>query len=590
MHNSHSASSLGFFENAHHFNISGSQFTNYVHNQQAAVKDGFQILQEHVAPAAFHNSKERFNPPRCHERTREVILEELFDWIVGNVSQDKWMAWLNGAAGAGKSAICQTIAEICIQRGIKVASFFFFRTDNTRNKIDPLVATLVYQIIQLFPGMKNYIVASIQSNPLIFQQSFEAQLDILIIQPLRHLQVFSPNWQLLVIIDGVDECSGNNAQMNLIRIISKVLVTKRLPLIFLFGSRCETQLQMAFNSRNMAEILTQFPLDDHYEPDADIRHFLTDSFDDIKETHPFRSRLNHIWPLPDHIQEIIKKSSGQFIYASVVVEFLSDPSSNPSTRLDIIRGLRPSGRLTPYAQLDALYRHIFAQVDDLPTVLDLLAYTIFVPDYGKAFKSMSLKSVLFLLGLTEDDVQEMLAPLTSVLILDLKHKKISFRHASLPDFLRDEKRSERYCIRTLPTRLSILLLCQLASGKYADIDDDHQNWGLPQLLDNAEATADLYTSLSEYAPLQQRSAFAGSYYYGVRFLNAVAKLDFSDGGKLYGDMLHRIVRFLDADLPDNGSLRLLEEEQDVSHILDQIAHERGFLTLQDDPTQHDWRR
>ncbi|KJA14004.1 hypothetical protein HYPSUDRAFT_116984, partial [Hypholoma sublateritium FD-334 SS-4] len=270
---------------------------------------------------AFHNSKERFNPPRCHERTREAVLEELFDWIVGNISPDKWIAWLNGAAGAGKSAICQTIAEICIQRGMKVASFFFFRTDNTRNKIDPLVATLVYQIIQLFPGMRDYILEIIELNPLIFDQSFETQLDVLIIQPLRPLQLFCPNWQLLLIIDGLDECSGDAAQMNIISVISKILLTKPLPLIVLFGSRCETQLQMAFNAQNMAEVLTQFPLDDHYEPDADILHFLTDSFDNIKQTHPFRNRLMHDWPSPDHIQEIIQKSSGQFIYASVVIEF-----------------------------------------------------------------------------------------------------------------------------------------------------------------------------------------------------------------------------------------------------------------------------
>lgn len=93
------------------------------------------MLQEHVAPAAFHNSKQRVDPPRCHERTREAILQELFDWIVGNIARDKWIAWLNGAAGAGKSAICQSTAEICIQRGKKVASFFFFRADDTRNTI-----------------------------------------------------------------------------------------------------------------------------------------------------------------------------------------------------------------------------------------------------------------------------------------------------------------------------------------------------------------------------------------------------------------------------------------------------------------------
>ena len=149
-----------------------------------AAKNGFQILQDHVAPAAFHDSKQRLDPPRCHKHTRQAILEELFDWIVGNISQDKWIAWLNGAAGAGKSAICQTTAEICIQRGFKVASFFFFRNDGTRNTIEPLAATLAYQIIQLFPETRDHIVQTIESNPLIFAHTFETQLDSLIIRPL----------------------------------------------------------------------------------------------------------------------------------------------------------------------------------------------------------------------------------------------------------------------------------------------------------------------------------------------------------------------------------------------------------------------
>ena len=377
---------------------------------------------------------------------------------------------MNGAAGAGKSAICQSTAEICIKRGIKVASFFFFRTDSTRNTIDPLVATLAYQIIQLFPETKDHIVQTIESNPLVFECTFETQLDVLIVQPLLRLQQLNPNWQLLLIIDGVDECKGNETQTNFIRVISKVLQRKELPLIVLFGSRCENQIQMAFNARNMAEILSRFPLDDHYQPDEDIRCFLTDSFDEIKQTHPFSHRLKDDWPSPDLIQEIIEKSSGQFIYASVVIKFLSSPYSNPALQLDIIRGLRPCGRSIPFAELDALYRHIFSQVDksDLPAILEFLAYTIFT-------NWQYLDNALSFFQLTQDDVEIMLAPLESIITLtclpdDIDSKQISFRHASLPDFLCDEKRSGEFCIRALSTRLSILVLRQIASGTFSDVD------------------------------------------------------------------------------------------------------------------------
>ena len=195
------------------------------------------MLQEHVAPAAFHNSKQRVDPPRCHPHTRDAVLDEIFDWIVGNLPRETYIAWLSGAAGAGKSAICQSIAEICILRGILAASFFFFRTDSTRNTIDPLVATFAYQIIQLLPETKDHIVKAIESNPLIFEQTLEDQLDLLIVRPLRLLQIPNPALRLLLIIDGVDECEGDNTQRNLIRTISQLLRDRNLPVIVLFSSQ-----------------------------------------------------------------------------------------------------------------------------------------------------------------------------------------------------------------------------------------------------------------------------------------------------------------------------------------------------------------
>lgn len=67
--------------------------------------------------------------------------------------------------------------------------------------------------------------------------------------------------------------------------------------------------------------------------------------------------LEHDWPAEAVVQEIVDKLSGQFIYASVVMNFISSARSHPAHQLDIIRGLRPSGLATPFAHLDALYRY-----------------------------------------------------------------------------------------------------------------------------------------------------------------------------------------------------------------------------------------
>ncbi|KJA22366.1 hypothetical protein HYPSUDRAFT_41006 [Hypholoma sublateritium FD-334 SS-4] len=456
-----------FFSNADHPVIYGGSFTN-VSNSTTARKDGFQILQDHVSTAAFHNSKQRVDPPRCHAHTREAVLEELFDWIVGNVPREAWIAWLNGAAGAGKSAICQSFAEMCIQRGVKVASFFFSRTDATRNTIDPVIATLAYQIIQLFPETKEFIVQCIELHPLIFEQTFETQLEVLIVAPIRRLQTLDT---LLLIIDGVDECAGNNIQMDLIRTFSKLLQHRDLPLAILFGSRRESQIQMTFNAREMDGILKQLPLDNNYQAEDDIRRFIVQRFDDIKLTHPHRKRLGPEWPAAEHVQQIVDKSSGQFVYASVVIKFVSMPCSNPSTQLDIVHRLRPAGRATPFAELDALYRHIFSQVADIAIALRILAYAIF-----GAMKD--LHTIAYFFDIAEGDAECIMAPLTSVLSCDADQNKIFFHHASLPDFLMDKERSQEYCVSEMNTDLAVLWFKNAASNRFKTLWNDDINLDL----------------------------------------------------------------------------------------------------------------
>ena len=99
------------------------------------------------------------------------------------------MLWLYGAAGAGKTAIAQSTAERYMLQSILVASFFFFRADGKRNTTDLLVPTLVYQLIQLVPDIKETIERTIESNPLIFEQSLDAQFKQLLLDPLLQLHL-----------------------------------------------------------------------------------------------------------------------------------------------------------------------------------------------------------------------------------------------------------------------------------------------------------------------------------------------------------------------------------------------------------------
>lgn len=422
---------------------------------------GFTLLQKLATPSALHNSAQRVDPPRCHENTRQAVLKEIFAWIVQDVvERTAWVVWLNGAAGAGKSAIAQSMAELCITHGILVASFFFNRSDPNRNNINRLVATLSYQLTVLLPKIKDTIVEVIESDPLIFEQSFDTQLEKLITTPLRTLRLTYPTLELVFIIDGIDECLGINNQRSLVHTFAKFLTERDCPIIVLFASRAESHLVSAFRYPVITPALLNLSLDNQsYLPDKDIRLYLDDKFAEIKDTHFLRHLLANNWPAENVLQEIVSKSSGQFIYASTAMNFVSLPRTHPVHQLEIVRGLRPVGSQTPFANLDALYRHIFSQVEDLETTKKILAYCI-----------LGRENVLYYVSnffnMSGAEIEVVLSSLASLVVIDNSKTRIHFLHASLADFLCDRLRSQEYYIDpvTWGTYLSIIWFKNVASG------------------------------------------------------------------------------------------------------------------------------
>ena len=201
------------------------------------------------------------------------------NWVVGEVGWDEFIMWLYGPAGAGKSAIAQTIAERCYARHLLLASFFFCRTDSKRNNEKSLIASIAYQIVLNLPQAKDPIEAAVEHDPAIFQRSVEAQLRTLIIEPLTKLSesgIFQstpvPN---LIIIDGLDECRGQQVQQYILRAVSNALQPPSVPLKFLICSRPEPHLTLEFTSLTS---VTHLSLDDGYEHNADIERYLIDSF------------------------------------------------------------------------------------------------------------------------------------------------------------------------------------------------------------------------------------------------------------------------------------------------------------------------
>src|ERR1700761_5103941 len=108
---------------------------------------GLLTLHRYTSTSASYNAGARYPPPLCHPGTREAILNDLESWANSAEGQDNpGIRWLYGPAGAGKSAIAQTFAQKCADDQTLVGSFFFRRSDPTRNNSQRLFATIALQM------------------------------------------------------------------------------------------------------------------------------------------------------------------------------------------------------------------------------------------------------------------------------------------------------------------------------------------------------------------------------------------------------------------------------------------------------------
>ncbi|KAJ7093805.1 hypothetical protein C8R44DRAFT_561741, partial [Mycena epipterygia] len=90
---------------------------------------GIHILHRAVALEGLHDSADSFPQPRCHPETRTKMLDDMFEWAIADDSP-RSIRWLHGPAGAGKSAIMQSLCQRLHEAG-HLGGSFFFKQDHT---------------------------------------------------------------------------------------------------------------------------------------------------------------------------------------------------------------------------------------------------------------------------------------------------------------------------------------------------------------------------------------------------------------------------------------------------------------------------
>ena len=132
-----------------------------------------------------------------------------------------------------------------------------------------IIPTIAYQIARAIPEAHTRITEEITHDPLIFTQSFEAQMVTLIVQPLQPLVMSGffaapASSRRLIIIDGLDEISDRNAQVKILQVIYNALHSHCIPLIFLIASRSEQEISHTLSREPLSIITDQLPLDETF--------------------------------------------------------------------------------------------------------------------------------------------------------------------------------------------------------------------------------------------------------------------------------------------------------------------------------------
>ncbi|KAJ3557691.1 hypothetical protein NP233_g11676 [Leucocoprinus birnbaumii] len=387
------------------------------------------------------DSSARDPPPRCHPGTRIAILKRMELWL-RDPCRTKRMLWLVGPAGVGKSAIMQTVAEKECKSSLLAA--LFFSAPNGRNDPRKVITTLAYQLAARYPPYRDYIRTKIMANPSILEKSIIGQFTEFIVRPFVTQRLFEDTTPVLIFIDGLDECKGQQEQLLLLSLIS--YFTTRfpdVPLLWIVASRPEAHITHHLSRKRHALFFfkEEVPID---SPEAcqDVERFVRVEFAKIRGSSS--AIISHFpnWPCERSLLKLLASAQGLFAYADTATRFIAerDHIKRFQVVLDLID--QPSlfaspASAAPLARLDALYDYIVAQVDpeDLKCAKQIFSLLLF-PAGPSSDQTQSV--ICNWLEITPDILHSALCKLHSVLGIPLPHEpegRITWYHKSFHDFL-----------------------------------------------------------------------------------------------------------------------------------------------------------
>lgn len=406
-------------------------------------------MLKHVIPGSRHNSAARDPPPRCHPGTRTCILQGI---NVRTHDQSIKMIWLFGIAGAGKSAVMQTVAETLSPCMIST-TLFLSRTDG-RDDPSKILITLAYGFAVLDPVYCRFIQQMMALDPDFLSLNMDEQFKRLFIQPFVTRVMTQDTKRWVIILDGLDECQSEEAQCKIVDLIRASALHQSTPLLWIISSRPEPHLKASFSK--VRGSVTGFweqeiPITSQ-DASEDLNRYLHAEFANIREVHAYSIPSSSSWPSDHELHRLSTACSGFFGFGSAAMKYIA--ITNPVSRLQCVLSSN-----CPLEPLDSMYRQTMSNIpsDELSNANAILGFYLVYqtlpftlpPDLGD-IGSLGFLTLCNILRIKQHDAYAALHKLSSLLTVpppeEAKDSGIRFHHPSFLQFLNNGSRSQSYCI------------------------------------------------------------------------------------------------------------------------------------------------
>jgi hypothetical protein len=357
--------------------------------------------------------------------------------------------------GTGKSTIARTVARKYYKQNRLGASFFFSRGGGDVSHAGRFFTSIAVQLAKRSSALKSYICKAIAEHNDIANQALRDQWNQLVLRPLSKLEADSLHSSLILVIDALDECEGENDVRQIIQLLA-VKSVETIRFRFLVTSRPETSIRLGF--RDVPKIL-------HHDL---ALHDISRDIVDRDISIFFRHELGKIrdecddppadWPGEHNIDLLVQRAEGSFIYAATVCRFIrGDGQWPPQDLLELlISDDTTSGSLnrecgeiphkSPTWELDEIYiqilKHSFRKVVDEQAMLQLAGtFRQVIGSIVTLFEPLSATALATLLAVRKETINLRLQRLRSVLDVPRSQESpIRLLHPSFCDFLLDEQK------------------------------------------------------------------------------------------------------------------------------------------------------